>query len=185
MRIAGVIINYQEFKKPIQLTGHKTRVLQIKVKRCLMKLRKGFTIVELIITLAVLSIIVTIAGLNFNTYIINRNLESAARHIVSDFFLCRERAVSENTTYRINFDVDGHSYTIQPDTPAAVTKRLASFGPDIEIDSASFGNGQTVHFLTRGTVSPFGNIKLKNSRQSKATIKVNITGRTYVKVDAK
>ncbi len=150
-----------------------------------MKLRKGFTIVELIITLTVLSIIVTMAGLQFNTYVINKNLETAARHIVSDFFLCKERAVSENTTYRITFDVDGHSYTIQPDTPEAVTKSLASFGPDIKIDSASFGNGQTVHFLTRGTVSPFGNIKLKNSRQSKATIKVNITGRTYVRLDTK
>jgi len=150
-----------------------------------MKPRKGYTLVELIITLAVLSIISTIAALHLNNFVINKNLESAARDIVSDFFLCKEKAVSENTTYRIIFDVEGHSYTIQPDTPEAVTKHLSSFGPDIEIDSASFGNGKTVHFLTRGTVSPFGNIKLKNSRQSRATIKVNITGRTYVKLDRK
>jgi len=150
-----------------------------------MKTSKGFTLVELMITLTTLAIIAGIGGLYLHTYIINKNLEAAARYIVSDFFLCKERAVSENTTYKISFDVDGHSYTIQPDTPEAVTKHLASFGPDIEIDSASFGNGKTVHFLTRGTVSPFGNIKLKNSRQSKATIKVNITGRTYVKLDAK
>lgn len=119
------------------------------------------------------------------TYTINKNLEAAARHIVSDFFFCKERAISEKIAYRITFDVDGHSYTIQSDTPEAVTKRLSSFEPDIQIDSASFSNGKTVRFLTRDTVSFFGNIKLKNSRQSKATIKVNITGRTYVKLDTK
>lgn len=150
-----------------------------------MKPGKGFTLVELIITLAVLAIIAGIGVLQLHNFVINKNLETAARDIVSDFFICKERAVAENTPYRITFDVDEHSYTIQPDTPEAVTKRLASFGPDIEIDSASFGSGKTVHFHTRGTISPFGNVKLKNSRQSKATIKVNITGRTYVKLDTR
>lgn len=148
-----------------------------------MKSMKGFTVVELVITITVLAIIATIAGLNLNAYAKNKNLKTAATHIVSDFFLCKERAVSQNTTYQIIFDVTGGSYTIQPGTPEAVTKRLSSFGPDIEIQNASFGAGETVFFLARGTVSPFGNLKLKNSRDSKATIKVNITGRTYVKYD--
>ena len=146
-----------------------------------MKSIKGFTLNELIITVAVLAVCATFAGLQLNAYARNKNLEAAAKHIVSDFFTCKEKAVSENTTYQISFDVAGGSYTIQPGTPEAITKRLASFGPDIEILNASFGAGQTVHFLARGIVSPFGNIKLKNSRGSKATIKVNITGRTYVK----
>ena len=150
-----------------------------------MKSRKRFTLIELIITIAIVAVCSTIAGLHLHAYTTNKKLESAARDIVSDFFIYKERAVSENTTYQITFDVTGNSYTIQSGTSAAITKRLASFGPDIEILNASFGSGQTVHFLARGTVSPFGNIKLKNSRASKATIKVNITGRTYVKIDTK
>jgi prepilin-type N-terminal cleavage/methylation domain-containing protein len=150
-----------------------------------MKSRKGFTLVELIIVIAVLVIIATIGGLSLHAYTLNRNLKSAAREIVSDFFVYRSRAVSEGKNYRITFDIAGSSYTIQPGTSTPVTKSPLAFGSDIRIIDANFGGGQTVNFLARGTVSPFGNIKLGNSRQSNATIKVNITGRTYVKFDIK
>ncbi len=144
---------------------------------------KGFTLVELITAIAVLAVITVIAGMNLHAYTLNKNLKSAARDIAADFFRCKQRAVSESTTYRISFDVAGGSYTIQPGTSAAVIKRPSSFGSGIALDSVRFGGGQTVSFLTRGTLSPFGNVILKNSRDSKATIRVNITGRTYVRFD--
>jgi prepilin-type N-terminal cleavage/methylation domain-containing protein len=151
----------------------------------MMESRKGFTLVELIIVIALLAIIAAIGGLTFHSYTLNRNLKSAAREIVSDFFVYRARAVSEGKTYRIAFDIEGNSYTIQPGTATPVTRSPMAFGSDIRIIDANFGAGQTVNFLARGTVSPFGNVTLGNSRQSNATIKVNITGRTYVKFDIK
>ena len=151
----------------------------------MMKSRKGFTLVELMIVIALLAIIAAIGGWAFHAYTLNRNLKSAAREIVSDFFVYRARAVSEGTTYRIAFDVGGNSYTIQAGTATPVTRSPMAFGSDIRITAASFGAGHTVNFLPRGTVSPFGNVKLKNSRDSNATIKVNITGRTYAKFDIK
>jgi prepilin-type N-terminal cleavage/methylation domain-containing protein len=150
-----------------------------------MKSRKGFTLVELMIAIAVIAIIAAIGGLSLHSYTLNRNLKSAAREIVSDFFVSRSRAVSEGKNYRIVFDIPGSSYTIQPGTFTPVTKSPAAFWSDIRIIDANFGNGQTVNFLARGTMSPFGNIKLGNSRQSYAIIKVNITGRTYVTFDIK
>ena len=150
-----------------------------------MKSRKGFTLVELMITIALLAIVATIGGLNLHAYTLDRNLKSAAREIVSDFFVYRARAVSEGKTYRIAFDIDGNSYVIQPGSSTPVTRSPLAFGSDIRIIAASFGAGRAVNFLARGTVSPFGNIELVNSRQSNAIIKVNITGRTYVIFDIK
>ena len=148
------------------------------------------------IAISVLISIAAIAGLNLHAYTLNRNLRSAARDIASDFFICKGRAVSENKTYQIVFNVAGGSYAIQTvtGTPAAVTKRPSSFGSGISIVSAGFGGGQTINFFARGTVSPLSappgvagdnSVLLRNSRNSIATITVTMTGRTYVTFDIK
>jgi prepilin-type N-terminal cleavage/methylation domain-containing protein len=156
-----------------------------------MERRKGFTLVELMIVVCLLAFISAIGGLMLHNYTLNRNLRTAARDIVSDFAIFKERAVSENITYQIAFDTTlPGSYTIQSVVNAVVTnlttKRPSSFGSGIRIISATVGPGasQTVIFSPRGTVSPLGGVLdgvvLQNSRNSQATITVNLTGRTYV-----
>jgi prepilin-type N-terminal cleavage/methylation domain-containing protein len=159
-----------------------------------MKRRKGFTLVELMIVVCMLAIISAIGGLWLHYYTLNRNLRTAARDIASDFAIYKGRAVSDNITYQIVFDTTlPGSYTIQsvvnpgPVVTNLTTKNPSSFGSDIRIVSATFGAGaaQTVIFSPRGTVSPLGNgvldgVVLQNSRNSQATITVNLTGRTYV-----
>ena len=157
-----------------------------------MKRRNGFTLVELMIVVCLLAFIGAIGGLLLNNYTLNRNLKTAARDIASDFAIFKERAVSENITYQITFDttVPG-SYIIQSVvagvTTNVTTKRPSAFGSGIRIVGVTFGPGasQTVIFSPRGTVSPLGNavldgVVLQNSRNSQATITVNLTGRTYV-----
>lgn len=150
---------------------------------------KGFSLIELIIVICLIAIIAAAAGLNLRNYTVNRDLKSAARDIASDFFICKERAISENTTYQITFVNGGKSYTIQnvgnPPGPVA-TKQLSQFSTDIVIQNANFAGGQQVIFLARGTVSPLppapgvGSVILSNSRGSQATVNVNTMGRTYV-----
>jgi prepilin-type N-terminal cleavage/methylation domain-containing protein len=161
------------------------------MKRC-----KGFSFIELIMVICLIAIIAAIAGLTLVNYTINRNLKSAARDIASDFFICKEKAVSESTTYQIIFANGGNSYTIQalavgnPPVPGpVVTKLLSQFSTDIIIQNADFAGGQQVNFLARGTVAPLppapgvDSVILSNSRGSRATITVNTMGRTYVKFD--
>lgn len=146
---------------------------------------------ELVVVIFILAIISAIGGLVLHNYTLNRNLRTAARDIASDFAIYKERAVSDNITYQIAFNTAlPGSYTIQSVVNAVVTnlttKSPSSFGSDVRIISATFGAGasQTVIFSPRGTVSPLGNavldgVVLQNSRNSQATITVNLTGRTY------
>jgi prepilin-type N-terminal cleavage/methylation domain-containing protein len=157
-----------------------------------MKRRKGFTLVELMIVVCLLAFISAIGGLWLHYYTLNRNLRTAARDIASDFTIYKERAVSDNITYQIAFNTAAPgSYTIQSVVNAVVTnlttKSPSAFGSGIRIISATFGAGasQTIIFSPRGIVSPLGNgvldgVVLQNSRNSQATITVNMTGRTYV-----
>lgn len=148
--------------------------------------QKGFTLVELMIAIALIAILATIAAPAFLRYAINANLKSATRDITSDFLLLKERAISENVMYRIVFNVAGNNYTIWERNVADTayinpqTKTPISFGSDISFSgaTAAFKN-PGVTFQTRGTVTA-GNVALINSRGSTATIRVNITGRTYV-----
>ena len=143
-----------------------------------MKCKKGFTLIELIIVIAVMGVIAAIGSFAWNKYTTNANLRAAARDVASDFFVTRGKAVSESVSYRITFDVPGNSYTItNVSTGAAQTKTPASLAADIAFQSANFG--AAVDFQSRGTVDA-GNVVLRNNRGSTAKITVNITGRTYV-----
>jgi prepilin-type N-terminal cleavage/methylation domain-containing protein len=141
----------------------------------------GFTLIELIIVMALISIVSTFAVPVWQKYTANTNLKTAAREVMADFFNAKQQAVEENMdVYRLTFNVSGNNYTLsRTDTGVTLlTKSLGSFGNGILIDSVSF-SGSVVSLNKRGTAS-IGNVILRNGQGSRATITVNITGRTYV-----
>jgi prepilin-type N-terminal cleavage/methylation domain-containing protein len=143
----------------------------------------AFSVMELIITMAIIAIVAGIAYPSFNKMAVNGNLRTAARDIMSDIASLKERAMAENTAFEIPFDKDNNKYILRKNSIPPVDeseKSPASFGPGIQLTEAPFGAGTTVSFLTRGTLSQAGHIKLVNSRGSSAIIRCNLSGRTYV-----
>ncbi len=150
----------------------------------------GFSLIELIIALALVAIVSAIAVPQFQRYSANADLKAAAREVASDFFNTRQQAiegtVGENLDYRITFNVGENSYGLyrrQTGTASwstAWTKSLTSFGNGISIGSVNFSGGSAVNFQKRGTISSWGDATLRNQRGSTAIVTVNSTGRTYV-----
>ena len=144
---------------------------------------KGFTLVELMIVIAIIGILSAVSMYGWLGYQNNVNLKTAAGEVMADIASCKQRAVSEGINYCIQFTDGSPNYTINATSCIAPTqtqaKNLTSFGSGLTIRDTNFTLDR-VSFIPRGT-SSIGDINLSNSKNSTATITINITGRAYVK----
>jgi len=151
------------------------------------KQAKGFSLIELIIVIAILGIVSAIAAPNFNKYRQNTNLREAARDLASDISLYRQRAVADNVSYRITFNQAANNYTVQRKTTSgsgayadlvpAVTKSPSNISSGVIISDLTHLPNQWVTFEPRGTMSA-GSLTLQHTiRLSTATITTYFTGR--------
>jgi len=148
----------------------------------------GFTLIEVIIVIAILAIVLAIAYPSFQRIAINNNLKTAARDLAADFALLKERSIAEFRMYRLVIDVNNNNYTLQQcGNQGSVcngwnqvgAKNLSNIAPDITFDAGN--TDQTdFRFQTRGTMTPAGNVGITNSRGSRAMIRINLTGRSSV-----
>ncbi|HOD37046.1 MAG TPA: GspH/FimT family pseudopilin [Syntrophales bacterium] len=139
---------------------------------------KGFSLVELMVTIGLFSILCLAAVPNILRFAENGHLKAATRDITTDIAVMKETAMNRGADCQITFNAGANSFVLT--TPEGNTvKTLASFSQDIVITNANFfGGGPTMTFQPRGT-STNGTVILQNNRGSQATITVNITGRAY------
>jgi type IV fimbrial biogenesis protein FimU len=135
---------------------------------------RGFSLIELMITLALFSILCLAAIPAFLRFAENGNLKSATRDITTDIAIMKETAMNRGVDCQIAFNTGANNFTLTTPDGNQV-KTPASFSQDIVITNAI----PTMTFQPRGTATPPGTITLQNNRGSTATITVNITGRTY------
>ena len=158
---------------------------------------RGFTLIELVIALVMLSIVAMIGGNALQYYTEKTRLRTAAREITADFTNCLAKAKSENRVYTITFDTSSSpsSYTISAPASGALAavnsvKRVSANAAHVAMTSAGFTGCNTVRITQRGllehcsiTPSPqnaTGAVTLVNSRGSTAVVTINAMVKAYV-----
>ena len=142
----------------------------------------GFTLVELMIVVALMGILSAIAVPNIMGQMPRYRLNGAARQVMSDLLSARMEAVSQNNEFRILF-LDSKRYTILNDADndgssdageTTETKDLSTDYSDVSIAA----NNDPV-FQPRGTASNLATITLTNSAGTR-NISISSTGRVKI-----
>lgn len=142
-----------------------------------LKRHEGFTVMELILTIAVAMVVLAIAIPSFFTFLPTLRLSYAARQVATDLQLARMKAISQNRKFRVNFS--GSTYTLQKDNGGAFTTESGPFSlPDgITVQTVV---PATSEFQPRGTVNAASTVTLRNINNATKSVEVNVVGRVKI-----
>ncbi|AMV71792.1 hypothetical protein JCM30471_01490 [Desulfuromonas carbonis] len=74
---------------------------------------KGFTLIELMVVVAVLGVVAIIAMPNLNSWLRKSDYREAAQAALGAMHRARDRAINENTPYRVVIDLPGQRFSLQ------------------------------------------------------------------------
>ena len=136
----------------------------------------GFTLTELMVTIAVVSILASLAIPNFIAWLPNYRLRSGAEEIHSTLQLARVRAIKQNATATVTFNTANETFQA---SVGGQTFRRGQMPAGIDINSTTFG-GASVQFDSRGFASAAGSAVVSNNLGRVRTIAVYITGNSRI-----
>jgi prepilin-type N-terminal cleavage/methylation domain-containing protein len=137
----------------------------------------GFTLLELIVVMAIFSVLMAIGVPTWIVLLPTYSLSSAARQVQSELHRIKMQAVAENVTFRLAFSNVADSYTIQRVGASTTQHGTKPLPGGIDVKRAI-----TLGFTSLGTASPGGGgtVRLCNSQGVGTNVVLNSTGRVRV-----
>jgi prepilin-type N-terminal cleavage/methylation domain-containing protein len=131
----------------------------------------GYSLIELIATLAVASIIAAIALPGWNRLLPSYRLDSSARQVQAELHNLKMRAATENIGFQFAYADSVAGYSIKRESSLLVTKPLP--------EGVIITNSGAISFSPRGTANP-NRIRLRSSDGSCKHVVVSATGRIRI-----
>jgi type IV fimbrial biogenesis protein FimT len=160
----------------MKLAVFRPRKLKIEEME-IMRNNSGYTITELMVTIAVIAILASLAIPSFIAWLPNYRLRSGAEEIQSTLQLARITAIKENSTVTVDFNTANETY--RAFVVGGQTIRGGRMPAGIDIDSTDFG-GDSVEFNSRGIPTAAGTAVVRNNLGRLRKIEVYITGNSRI-----
>jgi prepilin-type N-terminal cleavage/methylation domain-containing protein len=141
----------------------------------------GFSLLELIIALSLMSILAAIGVLEHHALRSRLNLSRAARQVLMDLRITRMRAVTDHVNYRIVFPSDSPTYQAQRKSGGTYRDEgvPVPLPAGIVIMNCTAGN-HSISFVPRGNAGSFGTITIGNAQGEVRHVSVDIAGQVRV-----
>ncbi|MFQ5902195.1 MAG: GspH/FimT family pseudopilin [Candidatus Binatia bacterium] len=133
----------------------------------------GFTVIELIVAIAIATIVVAIAIPTWVTWLPTLRLSNAARQVATDLQVARMKAISQNTAFQVS--ISSTTYVIQKCTPSCASPTNDSGNITLP-EGITATSSATPQFQPRGTANSAATITLANGSEQK-WVCVRIVGR--------
>jgi prepilin-type N-terminal cleavage/methylation domain-containing protein len=146
-----------------------------------MKPRCGFTLIELMVVIAMVAILTSISTPNMMTRINNAKVSSASRQVLSSIQEARIHSIKVNSTTTIEFSEAGKTYEIRKWNPQANEFNIQTHSLPAGVQmTAAFGHGRILRYNGRGLPNSMGNVVLANNSGKTIKITVNINGSSSI-----
>ena len=152
--------------------------------------KNGFTMMELMVSLAVISILAAVAVPNFEAWLSGHRLSSSARDIYSLIQFSRLRAVREKANVIININPDTGEYSAFADNGDGdgTTNNGVQEGDEPTIHSGTLEKGVTMvsvsvpqlRFTSRGFPNTGTSVTIKNIENIEKRIILSFAGHTRI-----
>ncbi len=145
-----------------------------------LSLADGFTLLEILVTMAILTILGAFAVPQWGNLLSKYRLDSAARQVATELHGVKNRAMAQYRRVRLVFD-SPTTYIIQKEqTPGEEDYTAISGSKSLPLGITAVFNNTPV-FQTRGNASPGATITLSNSESDTKEVVVSLTGRIDIR----